>query len=111
MEVNADDNGKLCNETLMLRRLYSSIWEEKLYGIYPALLPFVCQTEVLRCHSVSLGASGQGGLLRGSIRLGVGLTPSAERAGSARKGAVAESATQRVSKDVPLLGPLLSSAR
>jgi hypothetical protein len=37
----------------LLRRAYIALWEEKLCGIYLALLPFVCQTEVMKCHSMS----------------------------------------------------------
>jgi hypothetical protein len=50
--VNADDIGMLCTGALLLHRAYFAMWEEKLCGIYLALLPFVCQAEVMTCHSM-----------------------------------------------------------
>jgi hypothetical protein len=50
--VNADDLGRLCPGALLLRRAYFANWEENLCGIYLALWPFLCQTEVMTCHSM-----------------------------------------------------------
>ena len=38
---------------LLVRRAYFCLWEEKLAGIYMAMLPIVCQTEAMTCASLS----------------------------------------------------------